>query len=44
MMQRLPVRGYKRYDCDDMDAFLQARLRDDDEDAPVSWYLSLIHI
>ena len=26
------------YPCDDMDAFLQARLRDYDEDAPVSWY------
>ena len=36
MMQRLPIRGYKRYECDDMDAFLQARLHD--EDAPVSWY------
>ena len=38
MMQRLPIRGYKRYECDDMDAFLQARLRGYDEDAPVSWY------
>ncbi|MGV2388229.1 MAG UNVERIFIED_CONTAM: DNA polymerase [Microcystis novacekii LVE1205-3] len=38
MMQRLPIRGYKRYECDDMDGFLQARLRDYDEDAPVSWY------
>ena len=37
-MQLLPIRGYKRYECDDMDAFLQARLRDYDEDALVSWY------
>ena len=40
MMQRLRIRGYKRYECDDMDGFLhlQARLRGCDEDAPVSWY------
>ena len=37
MMQRLPIRSYKRYECDDMNGFLQARLRDYDEDAPVSW-------
>ena len=41
MMQRLPIRGFKRFECDDMDAFLQARLRDYDEDAPVSCYFAV---
>ena len=34
MMQQLPILGYNRFERDDMGAFLQARLRDYDEDAP----------